>query len=151
MWVPPADKTFKDLWQIKLAGALVDTLITFGYHTLPMRQLNPLHTPCGELNSFSRTSALEPDTHSQTPTHPWPPTCRLKPSSGQNSVCLSLLVAMSMELEQSPHGAGIGNEQNKHRALKQLLGAEGVGPVPWALNGLGPSGSEIKKSREGGL
>lgn len=36
-WVPPADKTFKDLWQIKLVGALVDTLLTSGYHTLPMR------------------------------------------------------------------------------------------------------------------
>lgn len=110
-----------------------------------MSQLNLLHTPHRELNSSSRTSALEPDTHSQTLTHPWPPMWRLKPSSGQKSTCLALLVAVSVELEQSPHGAGISNEQNKHRA------PERVGPVPRALNHLGPSGSGTKKSREGGL
>lgn len=116
-----------------------------------MRQLNLLHTPHGELNPSSRTSALEPDTHSQTPTHPWPPMGSQKHSSGQKSICLALLTAMSLEPEQSPHGAGICNERNKHRAPERLLGAEGVGPVPWALNRSGHSGSDTKKSREGGL
>lgn len=88
-----------------------------------MRQLNVLHTPHGELNAPSRTSALEPDSPGQTPPHPRPPTCRVKHSRGQNRICLALLVATSVELEQSPHGEGSAKSRTSpgHRSSLWML------------------------------